>query len=106
MVSLARGDEPYLPLYGKEVEYPKPGEVVFTDDEGALSRRWTCRQSDRAKSTPQTSNALLTIEGVNDITRDAVEAAMEELVSLVRDYCGGEVSSCLVDRDHPWAVTE
>ena len=106
VVSLAKGDEPFLPLYGKEVEYPKPGEAAFTDDEGALSRRWTWRQSDRAKSTPQTSDSLLTIEGVNGITLAAVEAAMEELVSLVKEYCGGEVSWSLVDRDHPWAVME
>jgi DNA/RNA-binding domain of Phe-tRNA-synthetase-like protein len=106
VVSLAKGDEPFLPLYGKEVEYPYPGEVAFTDDEGALSRRWTWRQSDRAKSTPETRNALLTIEGVNGITMSAIEAAMEELVSLVREYCGGEVSWSLVDRDHPWAVIE
>jgi len=106
LVRLAKGDEPFLPLYGEEVEYPKPGEVVFTDDEGALSRRWTWRQSGRAKSTPDTRNALLTIEGVNDITRTAVEAAMEELVSRVREYCGGEISWSMVDRDSPWAVME
>jgi DNA/RNA-binding domain of Phe-tRNA-synthetase-like protein len=106
VVRLANGDEPFLPLYGEEVEYPKPGEVVFVDDESALARRWTWRQSDRAKSTPQTRNALLTIEGVNDIRRAAVEAAMEELVSLVREYCGGEVSWSLVDRDSPWALME
>ena len=105
-VRFAKGDEPFLPLDGKEVEYPKPGEVVYTDSEGALSRRWTWRQSDRAKSTAQTRNALLTIEGVNDIERAAVEAAMAELVSLVREHCGGEVSWSLVNRDHPWAVME
>ena len=105
VVSLARGDEPFLPLYGKEVEYPKPGEVAFTDDEGALSRRWTWRQSDRAKSTAQTRNALLTVEGVNGITMSAIEAAMEELVSLVKEHCGGEVSWSMVDRDHPWATS-
>lgn len=80
-------------------------EVVYTDHEGALSRRWTWRQSDRAKSTPQTSEALLTTEGVNNIEATAVEAAMEELVSLVTEYCGGEVSWSMLDRDHPWAVT-
>ena len=105
-VRFAKGDEPFLPLHGKEVEYPKPGEVVYADDQGALSRRWTWRQSDRAKSTAQTRNALLTIEGVNDIERAAVEAAMAELVSLVREHCGGEVSWSMVDRDHPWAVME
>jgi DNA/RNA-binding domain of Phe-tRNA-synthetase-like protein len=106
VVILAGGDEPFLPLYGQEVEYPRPGEVVFTDDEGALSRRWTWRQSDRAKSTPETRRALLTIEGVNGITLTEIEAAMEELVSLIREYCGGEVSWSAVDGDHPWAVME
>ena len=105
-VRFAKGDEPFLPLDGKEVEHPKPGEVVYTDDEGALSRRWTWRQADRAKSTPQTRNALLTAEGVNDIEQAAVEAAMQELVSLVKEHCGGEVSSSILDRDHPWAVME
>jgi len=105
-VRFAKGDEPFLALHAKESEYPQPGEVVYTDDEGALSRRWTWRQSDRGKSTPQTINALLTTEGVNDIEATAVEAAMEELVSLVRHYCGGQVSWSLLDRDHPWAVME
>lgn len=105
-VRFARGDEAFLPLYAKDIEYPQPGEVVYTDDEGALSRRWTWRQSDRAKTGPETRNALLTTEGVNDIEATAVEAAMEELVSLAREYCGGEVSWSMLDRDHPWAVME
>jgi len=105
-VRFAQGHEPFLPLYVKEIEYPHPGEVVYTDEKGALSRRWTRRQSDRAKSTPQTINALLTTEGMNDIEATAVEAAMEELVSLVREYCGGAVSWSMLDRDHPWAAME
>jgi len=105
-VRFARGDEPFLPLYATEVEYPLPGEVVYTDDEGALSRRWAWRQADRAKTTLATTNALLTTEGVNDIEASAIKAAMEELVSLVQEYCGGQVSWSLVDRDHPWAMME
>lgn len=105
-VRFAQGDEPFLPLYEKDIEYPNPGEVVYTDDEGALSRRWTWRQCDRAKSTPQTRDALLTTEGVNDVEQDAVEAAIEELVSLVQEYCGGELSWTVLDRDHPWATAQ
>ncbi len=105
-VRFSKGDEPFLPLYGKEIEYPTPTAVVYTDDEGALSRRWVWRQCDRAKSTPQTRDALLTTEGVNDIERERVEAATRELVSLVSQYCGGELSWSLLDPDHPWAVSE
>jgi len=105
-VRFAQGDEPFLPLYEKEIEYPKPGEVVYTDNQGALSRRWTWRQCDRAKSTPQTRHALLTTEGVKDIERDAVEAAIKELASLVEEYCGGELTWTVLDRDRAWAVAE
>jgi lysyl-tRNA synthetase class 2 len=105
-VRFSEGDEPFLPLYATEIEYPQPGEVVYTDEEGALSRRWAWRQADRAKTTPQTTSALLTTEGVNEIPAAVIAAAVEELVSLVREYCGGEVSWSTLDRDHPWAVME
>jgi DNA/RNA-binding domain of Phe-tRNA-synthetase-like protein len=72
---------------------------------GTRTRRYW-RQSDRAKSTPETRRALLTIEGVNGVTLAEIEAAIEELVSLVQEYCGGEISWSLVDRDDPWAVME
>ena len=71
-----------------------------------MSCRWTWRQSDQAESTPQTHSALLTTEGVNHIKRAEVESAMEELVLLLREHCGGEVSWSVLDRDHPWAVME
>jgi DNA/RNA-binding domain of Phe-tRNA-synthetase-like protein len=106
VVRFASGDEPFLPLYSEEIEHPQPGEVVYTDDAGALSRRWTWRQSDRAKSTPETTNVLLTTEGVNEIAPEAVRATLEELVSLVKEHCGGTISWSMVDRDHPWAATE
>ena len=38
------------------------------------------------------------------VNRPAIQAAMQELVSLVREHCGGEISWSVVDRDHPWAV--
>jgi DNA/RNA-binding domain of Phe-tRNA-synthetase-like protein len=105
-VRFATGDEPFLPLYAKVVEHPKPGEVVYTDDEGALSRRWNWRQCDRAKTTAQTRDVLLTTEGINDIQPEAVQAAIVELVSLVEDHCGGSLSWTLLDSDHPWAASE
>ena len=82
------------------------GRCCIARQEGARSRRWTSHRSDQGKSTPRTGNALLTAEGVNDIEGVAVEPAMQELVSLVKEYCGGDVSWSLVDRDHPWAVME
>jgi hypothetical protein len=48
----------------------------------------------------------LTIEGLQEITRYAVEAVNEEVVSPVREYCGGEVSWSTEVRNYPWAVLE
>jgi len=31
---------------------------------------------------------------------------MEELVTLVKEHCGGEVTWSMVDRDHRWVVME
>lgn len=105
-VRFAQGDELFQPLHVKETEYPKPGEVVYVDDAGALSRRWNWRQCDRAKITQRTRDVLLTTEGINDIKREVVETAMSELVTLVGEFCGGEVWSTLLDRNHPWAASE
>lgn len=103
-VRFATGDEPFLPLYAKQIEYPKAGEVIYTDAEAALSRRWNWRQCDKAKTTPNSRDVLLTTEGINEIQRGAVEAAIVELVSLVEEHCGGEVSWSVLDRNHPWAT--
>lgn len=105
-VRLAKGDEPFQPLYSAEIEYPKPGEAIYADDEGALSRRWNWRQCDRAKTTPQSRDVLITTEGINDIAREKVETAVEELAALVSELCGGELSWTLLDDEHPWATSE
>jgi len=79
--------------------------VVYRDNGGARRTPWT-HPCDRPQTTHETKNMVITAEGVNDIEAIAVEAPMEELVSLVREYCGGEVSWSMLDRDHPWAVME
>jgi len=81
---------------------PRSTRAGRSHDQGRVAAV-TGRHSGTAKYTPQTRNARLTIEGVNGITLGAIEGAMEELFSLVREHCGGEVSWSLVGRDHPWA---
>ncbi len=62
-VTLAQGGERFLPLNIDQWEQPEPEEVIYKDQEKALSRRWNWRQCDQAKVTPDTHNALLTLEG-------------------------------------------
>lgn len=95
-VGFARADEPFMGLYATEVEYPEPGEVIYRDQEKALSRRWNWRQCEQAKVTLGTRDVLFTVEGVNRIPREVVEAAARELTIFTREFFGGAGNSYML----------
>jgi len=67
---------------------PKPGEVVYADDEKVLCRRWNWRQDARSVVTPSTRRAVVTIQanGTGDL-----QASIEDLTRLLRETCGGRI---------------
>ncbi|MEK9177168.1 MAG: phenylalanine--tRNA ligase beta subunit-related protein [Patescibacteria group bacterium] len=93
VLALASGTEEFIRLNGTENEPPKQGEAVYKDDGGVVCRRWNWREAERTKMTPETVNAIIVIDAVAPIERSAVEVATEELATLVKRYCGGEVRS-------------
>jgi DNA/RNA-binding domain of Phe-tRNA-synthetase-like protein len=101
-LAIAGEDEPPVCLLGEpEERAPRPGEVIYKDDVGAICRRWNWKEADRTKLTPDTRNAFLVIEGLPPVGREKVAEAAEALAGLVRTHCGGEVRTALVDRDEP-----
>jgi DNA/RNA-binding domain of Phe-tRNA-synthetase-like protein len=103
-VLLTRAGEeeaPVLLLGEPEPRAPRPGEVIYKDDRGAICRRWNWKEADRTKLTAATRRAVLVIEGLPPVGRDLVARATEELAALVRTHCGGEVRTASVDRDRP-----
>lgn len=93
--------EPAVLLLGeKEARPPRPGEIIYTDDAGAVCRRWNWKEADRTKLTPATRNAFLVIEALPPVPRAVVAAAIHELADLSRQYCGGRVSTALLDHDN------
>jgi DNA/RNA-binding domain of Phe-tRNA-synthetase-like protein len=102
LLTVAGEDEPPILLLGEpEPRAPRPGEVIYKDDRGAICRRWNWKEADRTKLTAATRHAFLVIEGLPPVGRDQVERATEELASLVRTHCGGEVRTELIDRGRP-----
>lgn len=100
-LTCAGEDEPAILLLGeKEPRAPKAGEVIYKDDVGAICRRWNWKEADRTKLTHETRNAFLVIEALPPVARSTVEAAIGELADLVRRFCGGTVSTALLDKDH------
>jgi DNA/RNA-binding domain of Phe-tRNA-synthetase-like protein len=95
-------DEPAVVLLGeKEARAPHAGEIIYKDEVGAICRRWNWREADRTKLTQETRNAFLVIESLPPVPRATVETAIHELAELVNQFCGGTVSTALLDKAHP-----
>jgi len=99
----ARGDEPFTPLGGGPVEYPEPGEVVYTDAVKVLTRRWVWRQCEQDKLTLATHNLEINVDGLPPATEAEVRAAMEECAALLHQYLGAETELFLLSARSPVA---
>jgi DNA/RNA-binding domain of Phe-tRNA-synthetase-like protein len=85
-VGFAAGDEEFTPL-GEPgtVEHPRPGEVIYADAKGVLTRHWNHRDAERTKVTPGSRRIVFLLE-----TTDApafgsgVAAAAGDLAALLR----------------------
>ena len=101
-LTFAGADEPPVRLLGDpEPRPPSPGEVVYRDDAGVLCRRWNWREAERTKLTAETRDALLVLEALPPIPRQDLERAVAELAGLVERFCGGRMTTALLDVDHP-----
>ena len=100
-LTFAGEDDPDVLLLGERQERPPyPGEVIYTDDQGAICRRWNWKEADRTKLTPDTRHAVLVIEALPPVGTPALSAALDDLAGLIERFCGGRLSRHLLDRDH------
>jgi DNA/RNA-binding domain of Phe-tRNA-synthetase-like protein len=74
-----------------EVRAPKPGEVLYKDEAGAICRRWNWKEAERTKLSEATRNVFLVIERLPPVKMDTFQAATHELAALVETWCGGTV---------------
>ena len=101
LLTRAGDDESAIVLLGeKEARAPRPGEILYKDDVGAICRRWNWKEADRTKLTQETKKAFLVIEALPPFPRETLETAIRELADLVRQYCGGEISTTFLDKDN------
>lgn len=101
LLTKAGDNEPAIFLLGeKEARAPRAGEILYKDDNGAICRRWNWKEADRTKLTQETKNAFLVIEALPPVSRDTVETAIRELADLVKQFCGGTVSTAFLDKDN------
>lgn len=93
----------FIPL-GKtadDIEKPDEGEVIYAVGSEVRTRRWTWRQSDQGKITPDTQNVFFPIDGFSDVNRDQVDQAVQDLTNQLETIFKVKVQFGIVDQDHP-----
>ena len=101
-VHFADGSERYTTLGQSEVEHPAVGEVVFSDDTGlVMARRWCWRQSEQSAAQLDTTSAIITIEAHHANAHKDIEAALQDLLTLLKEYAGGTYTAGILDAQKP-----
>ncbi|MGC9499980.1 B3/B4 domain-containing protein [Streptomyces sp. WG7] len=84
-IRYADGGEEFTPL-GEPgtVENPKPGEIIYADTDGVLTRHWNHRDAHRTRVTEDSTHVAFVLETLH-ATRDGdcLKAAAEELRGLL-----------------------
>jgi len=90
VIRFASGSEEFSPLGEPEnTETPHPGEVVYTDAAGVLTRHWNHRDAERTKVTPGSRMILFLLETVDAVTFGPVlDAAASTLTGLLASRSG------------------
>jgi DNA/RNA-binding domain of Phe-tRNA-synthetase-like protein len=101
-VHFADGSERYTTLGQSEVDHPEPGEVVFSDETGlVIARRWCWRQSDQSAAQEDTTEAIITVEAHHADGRRDIEAALSDLLELLKKYAGGSFTVRILGVGNP-----
>ncbi len=97
-LTIAGENEPAVVLLGEnEARPPYVNEVIYTDDLGAICRRWNWKEADRTKLTEDTTSACIVIEAIPPIERTQLEHALSDLSALVKQFCGGTYQVAILD---------
>jgi DNA/RNA-binding domain of Phe-tRNA-synthetase-like protein len=97
----ATGTEQFVAFGSTETEHPLPGEIIFTEGDTVLTRRWTWRQAQHTLTLPESRAVEFNIDGLPPVAAAEVEQAGVEIMQLVERFCGGRARYALLDRDHP-----
>lgn len=91
-IRYADGSERFTPLGEPDtVENPKPGEIIYADAHGVLTRHWNHRDAHRTRVTEDSTQVTFVLETLH-AHRDGhlLEAAAKELQALLlphADHC-------------------
>jgi DNA/RNA-binding domain of Phe-tRNA-synthetase-like protein len=105
-LTIADGSEEFITYGSDKSEPPYEGEVVYKDNAGAICRCFNWRESVRTMLTEDTTNAFMIIESHNAESAANMDAALEELKTMIERELGGTVVKSLATAEHPEVIIE
>jgi DNA/RNA-binding domain of Phe-tRNA-synthetase-like protein len=97
----ATGNEIFQPFGSDEQEQVEPGEIIFTDGDQVMTRRWVWRQAEHTLVHYSTSAVEYNVDGMPPVTPAIVEEVCGQLSEWVGRYCGGKIKSGMLNRSNP-----
>jgi lysyl-tRNA synthetase class 1 len=92
-LKIAEGGEQIHLLGDDEPKEIKAGEVCYFDQDGPYNLDYNYRDAQRTMVRNETTDLLINVDGVYDITREQVEKTLAETIELITKYCGGTVET-------------
>ncbi len=97
----ATGDETFIPFGNTEIEHPLPGEVIFTEGNTVLTRRWTWRQANHTLTTLETHKIEINIDRLPPVEMEELHSIGAQVMSLVEQFCGGRMRYEILNSINP-----
>lgn len=97
-LTLATGQEDFLPLGEEELEHPQEGEIVYKSGNDILCGSFNYRESDITKLTNDTKECVLVIEYVNNNETDNLQEMLNYLSENVSKYLGATTSNYILTK--------
>ena len=87
---ITNGGEIFIPMGSDKPVDIQKGEYAYIDGSNEILCRLDHRQCHKTRITEATRSCLLIVQGNPYTTREQISKVVEELITLVCEYCGGE----------------
>lgn len=84
-------DDSILLLGNEEPTTIGEKELTYVDQAGPYNLDYNYRDTKRTAVSEETKNLMINVDGIFDIDRKLVEKTLQDLIEIIREYCGGEV---------------
>ena len=90
-LGLAQGGESFWPLGAEKDDPARTGELIYSDDTGAICRSLNWREGARTMLTDESTKVIAFMESVNEAQAQRADQAMTELVQKMEHVMGATV---------------